>query len=166
MEPTKTLKRCTKCLQWKFADENFYLKKVNPNSTRTGVTFIDPVCKVCQREINAAQRRKHLERNRALSRDAAARALLRNRQYAWEYLKTHPCVDCGEADVLVLEFDHKRGKKEFAIAVGIVKKYSIGRLAAEIDKCDVRCANCHRRRTAGHMGWYANMITIDGSGAE
>jgi hypothetical protein len=162
MEPIKTLKRCTKCLLWKYADEDFYSKKVNPNSTRTGDTFIDPVCKVCQREISLAQRRKNLEHNRALSRDTTARNLFRNRQFAWEYLKANPCLDCGETDVLVLEFDHVRGVKEFAIAVGIAKRYSIERLTAEIAKCDIRCANCHRRRTAGHMGWYANMLTVDG----
>jgi hypothetical protein len=33
-------------------------------------------------------------------------------------------------------------------------KYSWSKILEEIEKCDVRCANCHRRRTAKQLGWY------------
>lgn len=64
-----------------------------------------------------------------------------------KYLETHPCVDCGENDPVVLEFDHVRGEKEFNIAD--VARNAVGRekLQEEIQKCEVRCANCHRRKT-------------------
>lgn len=159
-DPAMEVKRCTKCLQLKSLDE-FYVMKVNPKGTRKGDTFINPVCKVCLRAYSMARYANDTERIRALQKTNEASLLLRNRQYAWDYLSSHPCVDCGEDDVLVLEFDHVRGEKEFAVAVGVAKKYSIERLAAEIAKCDIRCANCHRRRTAGHMGWYANMLSVE-----
>jgi hypothetical protein len=70
------------------------------------------------------------------------------------YLLTHPCVGCGEEDPLVLEFDHRdRELKTFAISAGVRASYSWERLLPEIEKCDVRCANCHRRRTAEQFGW-------------
>lgn len=66
--------------------------------------------------------------------------------YLIDFFKTHPCSDCGETDPMVLEFDHLRDKS-FNVAKG-VRDRSWQALKAEIAKCDVVCANCHRRRTA------------------
>lgn len=69
-----------------------------------------------------------------------------------KYLEDHPCVDCGEADPIVLEFDH-RGEKLFEIGGCINRGYGVDRIMAEIAKCDVRCANCHRRKTYAERGY-------------
>lgn len=71
-----------------------------------------------------------------------------------EYLKTHPCVDCGETDCSVLEFDHVRGDKKDNVATLLNCDTSWNNLQKEIDKCEVRCANCHKRRSAKQFGWY------------
>jgi hypothetical protein len=55
-------------------------------------------------------------------------------------------VDCGESDPIVLEFDHVRGVKRGEIS-RLKTMVSLETLAEEIAKCDVRCANCHRRKT-------------------
>jgi hypothetical protein len=68
-----------------------------------------------------------------------------------EFLRAHPCVDCGEADVMVLEFDHL-ADKSFPIAQGLRDRFWSD-IVAEISKCDVVCANCHCRRTAQRGGW-------------
>lgn len=79
------------------------------------------------------------------------------RPFVRQYLLEHPCVDCGEADPIVLEFDHRdRTTKRFNIS-----RYASSRtmkaetLLAEMEKCDVRCANCHRRKTVKEqrMAW-------------
>jgi hypothetical protein len=57
------------------------------------------------------------------------------------------CVDCGEKDLRVLDFDHVRGTKTFNIGRGKNGSKTIRAIYAEIDKCEVRCANCHRRIT-------------------
>jgi hypothetical protein len=77
----------------------------------------------------------------------------RNRANVDDYLASHPCIDCGEADILVLEFDHVRGKKDGNIANFIGEGKSWQRILLEIAKCEVRCANCHRRRTVERFGW-------------
>jgi hypothetical protein len=44
-----------------------------------------------------------------------------------------------------MDFDHVRGEKKFGIAICINRAWKL--LEAEITKCDVVCANCHRIRT-------------------
>jgi hypothetical protein len=61
------------------------------------------------------------------------------------------CVSCGELDILVLEFDHIANNKTLGVSQ-LRKCYSLERLKAEIDKCVVLCANCHKRRTAKQFG--------------
>lgn len=76
-----------------------------------------------------------------------------------EYLLTHPCVDCGITDIRVLEFDHRDGKqgRQYSLAVRIYKVGLEG-LKAELAKCDVRCANCHRIRTFSQLNWKARVL--------
>lgn len=72
----------------------------------------------------------------------------------YEYLASHPCVDCGEPDPVVLEFDHVRGDKRANVKRMVSGTYSLERVLEEIAKCEVRCANCHRRITARRGGFY------------
>lgn len=67
-----------------------------------------------------------------------------------ELLTGKVCKDCGEGDVLVLEFDHVRGTKRKAVSRMVSDGYGLETIRVEIEKCDVVCANCHRRRT--HKG--------------
>ena len=67
------------------------------------------------------------------------------------YLLEHPCVDCGETDPVVLDFDHLRDKTK---NVSALLKSTWTRILREIEKCDVVCANCHRRRTASRGGFF------------
>ena len=73
------------------------------------------------------------------------------------FLRAHPCLDCGETDPLVLEFDHKKDKC-FEIARGVREK-SWEQILSEIEKCEVVCANCHRRRTAKTWGFTKAIIS-------
>ena len=73
-----------------------------------------------------------------------------NFQKLAEYLSSHPCVDCGEDDLIVLDFDHlPEYTKKFEIARAVAgSTRSWSSILVEIGKCEVVCANCHRRRTA------------------
>lgn len=94
---------------------------------------------------------KHYLENKEIYKDRAKKhtklARKRNREFIDDYLGTHPCVDCGEKDIIVLEFDHVRGSKDKEVTIGLNHGWSIKRLESEIAKCEVRCANCHRRAT-------------------
>lgn len=82
-----------------------------------------------------------------------------------EFLRTHPCTDCGEGDPVVLDFDHLPGQpKRFEIARAInASTRSWATISAEIEKCEVVCANCHRRRTARRAGHRKYLLTIGGT---
>lgn len=61
-----------------------------------------------------------------------------------------PCADCGcRYPHYVMDFDHRPGEKKcfpLALAAGQTR-LSWEKISAEIAKCDVVCANCHRERT-------------------
>lgn len=79
----------------------------------------------------------------------------RNHLRLLDYLSTHPCVDCGEADPVVLEFDHidRANKKQDITRMVTGMHYGWERIVEEIAKCVVRCANCHRKKTYREAGW-------------
>ena len=84
-------------------------------------------------------------------RKKAARVVAR--EYVWDYLSTHPCIQCGESDPRVLEFHHRDSvQKEKDIARMVGDGLSTGRIQAEIDKCDIYCSNCHRKLTMDERG--------------
>jgi hypothetical protein len=76
------------------------------------------------------------------------------REYVWDYLSTHPCEHCGESNPIVLEFHHKSGK-DLAISTMVARAYAVPSIQAEINRCIVLCANCHRKVTAKERGWFA-----------
>ena len=43
-----------------------------------------------------------------------------------EYLTTHLCVDCGEADTRVLEFDHIRGSEYRDVSTLVGEGFGLG----------------------------------------
>jgi hypothetical protein len=105
-------------------------------------------CRECSRHWYLRNRAEHIVNVRKI----AERARAQRRAKLLAYLLEHPCVDCGERDPCVLEFDHVRGIKEGNIS-HLLQNASWQRVEAEIAKCEVRCANCHRRATARRADW-------------
>jgi hypothetical protein len=95
---------------------------------------------------NRATHLQNVTRNRAESTAT-------NQARTWQYLAEHACVDCGESDPVVLEFDHV-GEKLMDVSHMALMGFTWASVEAEIAKCEVRCANCHRRKTARERGFY------------
>lgn len=103
-------------------------------------------------ECMKAHRLKHYYGNKQQYLDRNARRREEVLRKYLEWLASHPCVDCGEDDVLVLDSDHVRGKKRGCISK-MVNSYTWSTVLRELKKCESRCANCHRRKTATEQGW-------------
>jgi hypothetical protein len=106
-----------------------------------------------EKQRAAAQKHYAANREKMIARAAAGKItqLLAVQALIRDHLLANPCVDCGEADLIVLEFDH-RCDKSFNIGEAAARGFGLSRIASEILKCDVRCANCHRRKTYRERG--------------
>ncbi len=113
-------------------------------------------CRNCQRVYKRNFYLKNREAYIAKSANEKDEYVRRNREHVREYLRTHPCVDCGETDIIVLEFDHIGGKDR-PIANMLLAGVSWERILQEIEKCQVRCGNCHKKKTAREKNWYKHL---------
>lgn len=123
-------------------------------------TTKDGLSKVC-RACAKARDRKHYQNSsrREYLKTAAMLSKDRNRQFVFEYLVQHPCIDCGESDPVVLDFDH-RGNKKNCVSIMVNNGCCLATLEKEIEKCDVRCANCHRKKTAKQFDWFRHRSSM------
>lgn len=87
------------------------------------------------------------EKNRICRRRYKAEQRNRLRIYVRGHLATHPCIGCRETDFRCLDFDHRNPDEKYrSISQIIHGALGINVLIKEIAKCDVRCANCHRKK--------------------
>lgn len=127
------LVHCTRCLRIKTRD------KFPPNKRyKNGLNCW---CRECCNAYKRDLRDRDKSKQQAYFRKSTAKI----RDYI-RAAKDMPCMDCGHRyHYAVMDFDHREGAdKKFTLA-----KFpsSLERVKAEIAKCDVVCANCHRMRT-------------------
>ena len=111
-------------------------------------------CRPCRSDYG----KQHYRENKPhyLAKNVRARIQHRqtNRDVAYGHLLTHPCVDCGESDPIVLDFDHIDPATKLFCVGTMLSRQATPAIRREIEKCEVRCANCHRMRTATQFGSY------------
>ena len=99
-------------------------------------------CKECIREYQ----RKWYKENKATRIPQIKKIRERNKNYIRDIKKNSECLMCGEKHPATLDFHHRNPKeKEFVIAEIHRRGWSIEKIAKEISKCDILCANCHRK---------------------
>lgn len=140
----------THCPAGHVYDEANTARKVNRHGN-TG-----RLCKICQRD-RMRRKREHPEfRKRGAEKTARWRET-HSEKYREGWERAHAekkqllddaradgCVRCGESDIACLDFHHRDAAVKEG-HVSLMRRFSLKRLLAEIDKCDVLCANCHRK---------------------
>jgi hypothetical protein len=103
--------------------------------------------KYAKSEKGRANRRRYYRENGRVVLErfwASEKGSIRRRFIEW--LKDQPCFDCGRCfPACAMDFDHVRGEKWRDVSR--LKGASFETITAEVQKCDVVCANCHRVRT-------------------
>ena len=153
------MKTCTKC--------NLPKETTDFGKNSKCKDGINSICKECRRNY----RRKtykltpKIQEQNLKNRDRAARlaAKYRSKNINKSYVRDHllqskGCVDCGDRRLIVLDFDHVRGDK--VSHVSALMGTSLKLLKIEISKCEIRCSNCHRIKTAKDFGWYNSLESI------
>lgn len=133
------------------------LEEQNAHNVKAAGSSPAPATKHGDLESHRAYSRWHYQQNKAAYKSVAKahnkKVKAAVREFVLEYLLQHKCLDCGERDPVVLEFDHREDSyKRFNIGNAARLNYSLNSVKKEVDKCDVRCANCHRRITYKRAG--------------
>lgn len=140
MAKAPQMKQCSKCRKYKPVDAF--------NKNRSKADGLQGMCRKCQSAAQKAwygkkgNRKKHQINVRKNNKQA------RLKRRVLVLSKLDKCVDCGEDDKVVLEWDHVRGEKHSNIADMVRMGASETKILEELAKCEVVCANCHRKRTA------------------
>lgn len=131
---------CNKCNQEK--DDECFAWKVKEKGTRNSF------CKECRNLYT----KDHYKRNKSQYLKRVRKYDKKRRKEILEkfllYLSDKSCKVCGESDIRVLEFDHRnRKEKRDAVYTLVSMGCSWETIMTEIEKCDILCANCHKKRT-------------------
>src|SRR5579864_7197558 len=121
-------KRCSRCR---------VVKALAEFASRGGSRFRPATyCRPCQREYSKAhyQKNRVMHNRRRYVHQVEYRA--RNRACIGEYIRSRSCIDCGESDPVVLEFDHVRGAKRYDISRMTRCGFSWKRILEELAKCE------------------------------
>lgn len=129
------MRLCGRCKEEKSPDEFAWRRKALGQR--------DNYCRACR----TAYKHEHYAANKQRYIDAARR-------------RTERIV--AERTAYLVSFFHLR-EKQFSVGQGLRERPWIDVLA-EIEKCDVVCANCHRRRTNRRGGFIRSVVLADTSG--
>lgn len=149
--------KCTHCKRL-LSEENFNWKVKNIRRSHH--------CRECSRDYVKKHYREHIDYYLTKAKRRNIQVKDKLEEYISKYLLSHPCVDCAIDNILVLEFDHiDHDLKINDVSTMIRKGFSFEKIVQEIEKCQVRCANCHRIKTAKEINsWklkYAPVAQLD-----
>jgi hypothetical protein len=98
-----------------------------------------------------ARTKKEKRTPKVVARQTAVKRARLHKLMAWfvELKETFSCRRCGETHPATLQFHHRDPSlKEISVALAIRRAWSQKRILAEVEKCEVLCANCHAKHHA------------------
>ena len=106
-------KICPGCGQERDAEQDF-----NWRHKERGIRHTQ--CKYCQSQVSKQHYKNNKQSYFDRVRTREVLVIEDNQKRLADYLRHHPCVDCGQTDIRVLEFDHVRGNKSNNIALSLI----------------------------------------------
>jgi hypothetical protein len=144
---------CNKCKI--IQDENCFVFKNKVKNKR------QTICKTCQNVYKLKWYYKNHEENRVKFNQTRQNLVISLQEKMIEYLTGKCCIDCGESNIITLDFDHiNPEEKQHNIGNMIHSCFSWEKICEEINKCEIRCANCHRIKTAKTYSYYKHSDSI------
>ncbi len=131
-------KTCQLCHEWKtLSPENFHRKKSSKDGFQSR-------CKSC----NQSSVLKWQAENRETCLTAQRAKTSKQRDGIIEFKENNPCTDCGVyLPFYAMDFDHLPGTDKRYDVSRLATSHAVGLLTAELSKCELVCASCHRIRT-------------------
>lgn len=139
------MKTCSKCNLTK-SEAEFGISSRN-------TARLNPKCKACVNVFQKGFYAKNKELVTAIANKSRLKKLAETRNNLKGYLADKKCVDCGVTDFRLLDFDHTKDKVK-SISRMVLTGVSWINIQKEIAKCEIRCANCHRLKTAKDLNWW------------
>ena len=144
-------KYCSTC-KGKKSKESFNKNKKNKDG-------ISSICRECSNTYSKKFYNENKKKHKNKVNERSKKIILFNKQKEYDYYKANPCDDCGNNNPIVLEFDHRdKTNKICEVSSMLNRSCSWSTIKKEIDKCDVRCANCHRIKTSIQQNWYSKLL--------
>lgn len=113
-------------------------------------------CKLCVKSYDRERQNSKIYLDRKYELVKARQEIAR--EYIWRILSGNSCKDCGNENPIVLQFDHI-DPKEKSYNVSEMLNNSLQMIQEEIDKCEIRCANCHTVKTFTQFGFWKVLRT-------
>ena len=131
------MKRCDTCKQEKSESEF--------NKNRVKKDGLNSICRLCSNARSKRYYAENREHHLAVIRVLRKKYRDQNREWVVRYLNHHPCVKCGEKDIILLDFHHRDpSRKKFNIGSAMGTGMPLKRIKQEVKKCEILCVRCHR----------------------
>ena len=128
------------------------------NKNKTNSDGLNNLCRVCSNARSKKYYHDNKDHHKKVVLTRNKKLINENRQKLFDFYKTNACVDCGNNNPIVLELDHKDNVEKInTVSHMIHAGFSWKTIENEIYKCEVRCANFHRIRTAKQFEWYKDL---------